>query len=104
MAAMPIETWRYKTQGEGKRHMGPMAGDFREAFGLGDFEGRITAIDADGVALAAIQGLNAKVGERELEIAQLSARVASSEELNARLAAQLKLIEQRLAAMEGMSE
>ena len=41
--------------------MGPMAQDFRDAFGLGETELGISTIDADGVALAAIQGLNAKL-------------------------------------------
>ena len=43
-----------------------MAQDFHRAFGLGDRETEIVTIDADGVALAAIQGLNAKLA-RELE-------------------------------------
>ena len=47
--------------------MGPMAQDFRAAFGLGETEKGISTIDADGVALAAIQGLNAKVDERVAE-------------------------------------
>jgi hypothetical protein len=45
--------------------MGPVAQDFRAAFGLGDSDKTITTVDADGVALAAIQGLNQKL-EAEL--------------------------------------
>jgi trimeric autotransporter adhesin len=41
--------------------MGPMAQDFRAAFGLGESEKAISTVDADGVALAAIQGLHAIV-------------------------------------------
>ncbi len=37
--------------------MGPTAQDFSEAFGLGAEDRHINTIDADGVALAAIQGL-----------------------------------------------
>ena len=40
---------------------GPVAQDFRAAFGLGDSETAISTVDADGVALAAIQDLNQKV-------------------------------------------
>jgi hypothetical protein len=42
-------------------HLGPTAEDFREAFGLGDSSADIGLIDGQGVALAAIQGLNAKL-------------------------------------------
>jgi hypothetical protein len=33
---MPIDTWRYKHQPGGPLHMGPMAQDFYNSFGLGD--------------------------------------------------------------------
>ncbi|MEM6282963.1 MAG: tail fiber domain-containing protein, partial [Chloroflexota bacterium] len=57
VAQMPISTWNYTAQGEGVLHMGPMAQDFYAAFGLGLDERHIDTVDADGVALAAIQGL-----------------------------------------------
>ena len=70
LAAIPVETWNYKTQDDAIRHMGPMAQDFAAAFGLGADEKRITTIDADGVALAAIQGLHqlAKAKDKELAV------------------------------------
>ncbi len=49
------------------RHLGPVAQDFRAAFGLGRNDTTITTVDADGVALAAIQGLNQKLIESNLE-------------------------------------
>jgi hypothetical protein len=56
-----------------------MAEDFRAAFGLGDGDRGINSVDADGVALAAIQGLNAKleakVAEQAKEIAELKRAV-----------------------------
>jgi DNA-binding FadR family transcriptional regulator len=51
-----------------------MAQDFRAAFGLGDNERTIATVDADGVALAAIQGLNTKV---ELALRERDALIAS---------------------------
>ena len=42
-----------------------MAQDFHDAFGLGDSDTQIVTVDADGVALAAIQGLNAKLEARD---------------------------------------
>ncbi len=41
--------------------MGPMAQDFYTAFGLGRGDPTITSVAPDGVALAAIQGLNEKL-------------------------------------------
>jgi hypothetical protein len=57
---LPMRTWSYIAQGEGIRPMHPMAQDFSAAFGLGEDGNTIATIDADGVALAAIQGLNTK--------------------------------------------
>ena len=51
---MPIYEWQYK--GQDRRHIGPMAQDFHKAINLGDDDKTIAAIDADGVALAAIKG------------------------------------------------
>ncbi len=63
VAALPITTWNYKTQDPSIRHLGPMAQDFAAAFGLGESEKTINTVDADGVALAAIQGLNQKLDQ-----------------------------------------
>lgn len=54
--ALPIARWTFKTQ-PGEQHMGPVAQDFWAAFGLGKDEKHIATVDADGVTLAAIQGL-----------------------------------------------
>jgi hypothetical protein len=69
VANLPITEWQYKTQGDA-RHIGPMAQDFREAFSLGRDDKHITSVDADGVALAAIQGLNEKLEEKLAEKAR----------------------------------
>lgn len=78
---LPMTTWIYTGSDEG-RHMGPMAEDFRAAFGLSGNGRSISTVDADGVALAAIQGLNRKL---EAENAILEARLAA---LEARLGAE----------------
>jgi hypothetical protein len=75
LAQVPIEAWSYTSQPEGIRHMGPMAQDFRAAFGLGEDERYIGSIDADGVALAAIQGLYQLSQDQEAQIATLEARI-----------------------------
>ena len=103
---MPVEEWNYKAQEDSIRHIGPMAEDFRAAFGVGDFVGRITSTDADGVALAAIQGLNQKLeanleetrgelDEKQAEIDRLEAELAKHDE-------QFASLEQRLLAMEAL--
>lgn len=84
VASLPIETWNYKTQDPSIRHMGPMAQDFHSAFGSGKDDKRISTIDANGVALAAIQGLYKLVREKETENAALRQRV---DDLEARLKA-----------------
>jgi len=73
VASLAIAEWSYR--GEADRHVGPIAEDFKAAFGLGGDERYIGTVDADGVALVAIQGLNAKleakVAEQAREIAEL---------------------------------
>jgi len=71
VAALPIRSWRYKSQEASIRHIGPTAQDFRAAFAVGESERTITTVDADGVALAAIQGLHQLVAEKERRIAEL---------------------------------
>ena len=73
IAALPITEWQFK--GEDLRHLGPMAQDFYAAFGLGQGETTIATVDADGVALAAIQALyredqknKKKINEHKIEI------------------------------------
>jgi hypothetical protein len=51
--------------------MGPMAQDFYAAFQLGESDKGIDTVDADGVALAAIQGVNALLTEKDGQIAAL---------------------------------
>ena len=80
----PIATWNLKGQGASIRHMGPMAQDFRAAFGLGETELGISTIDADGVALAAIQGLNAKLEATiAIQARELAAQRAEIDALSA---------------------
>lgn len=60
LASMPISTWRYRSEPD-VQHLGPMAQDFRQTFGLGDSDKVIAPVDAIGVALASIQALNQRV-------------------------------------------
>lgn len=75
LVALPIMTWDYKGSSEGQ-HMGPVAEDFKASFGLAGDGKSISTVDADGIALAAIQGLNAKL---ESENNSLRARLDALE-------------------------
>ncbi len=78
LTRLDISTWAYRGSSEG-RHLGPVAEEFREMFGLGSDGTSISTVDASGVALAAIQGLNTKL---EAENAALKSESAA---LRARL-------------------
>lgn len=93
VATLPIQTWNYRSQSEQIRHLGPTAQDFHAAFGLGADHRRISSVDADGVALAAIQGLHQALEEK-------SARIAALETRNATLEQRLAALERRLAEPE----
>jgi hypothetical protein len=54
---LSVSTWSYRSDPEGVRHMGPMAQDFKAAFGLGDTDRAYHQVDANGVTLAALQAL-----------------------------------------------
>lgn len=75
VAALPVATWNYKAQHESIQHIGPTAQDFRAAFGVGENDRTITTVDADGVALAAIQGLNQKLEEHKGELKRRLAKL-----------------------------
>jgi len=66
LAEVPIQTWSYKAEDPSVRHIGATAQDFQAAFGVGYNNTSISTIDADGVALAAIQGLYQVVQEKAL--------------------------------------
>ena len=79
LARMPIQEWSYKAQAPSIRHVGPTAQDFHAAFGLGEDPLRISTIDADGIALAAIRALEARTAALIQENERLRARVEKLE-------------------------
>lgn len=95
LANIPIETWSYRSQDPSIRHIGPMAGDFYAAFNVGEDEKYIGTGDADGVALAAIQGLYQLSQERDAHIAQLEAQNAAQQSQIDDLQARLTALERR---------
>jgi len=77
---VPVSEWNYRSQDASIRHVGPVAEDFRAAFGVGESERMISTVDAQGVAFAAIQGLNAKfdaaIAERDARIVKQDQEIA----------------------------
>jgi hypothetical protein len=62
---MAVTSWSYR--GSDVRHLGPMAQDFHAAFPYGSNKLAIDLGDANGVALVAIQALNAHIQRLERE-------------------------------------
>jgi hypothetical protein len=85
LARIPIKTWNFKSQDDSIRHIGPMAQDFRAAFGLGLGRTTIAGVDADGVAFSAIQGLYRQNQALERQNRALANRLARLERAVARL-------------------
>ncbi len=67
LVAVPVTSWAYNSDAS-TRHIGPMAQDFMAAFGVGDSDKHIHMVDANGVAMAAIQALYTLIQERDAQI------------------------------------
>src|SRR5262245_62053979 len=82
-----INEWSYI--GYDQRHIGPMAQDFHAQFPLNENDKALNDADLHGVALAAIQGLNQKLEQKETEITELKQTVNELRE-------QMKAMDQKL--------
>jgi hypothetical protein len=78
VASLELKEWKYKTEDPSVTHVGPMAEDFYATFGHGPSEESITTVDADGVALAAIQGLYELVKEQQADIERMRTAMAKA--------------------------
>ena len=96
VARLPLTRWQFKEDDSGAWHLGPTAQDFHAAFGLGANDTTIATVDADGVALAAIQGLNEKV---EVRSQKSEVRIQKLEAENAALRAELEQLKQLVGAL-----
>jgi hypothetical protein len=79
LAALPISTWNYIGEDPSVRHLGPMAQDFKAAFGLGDSDKVIDMIDANGVVMVAIQALHRRLAALSEQVAELERRLAEAQ-------------------------
>jgi hypothetical protein len=101
---MSIQEWNYIAGADEVRHIGPTAQEFHAAFGLGSDPLRIETIDADGVALAAIQALirenRTLVAENETLEDRVAGLAADAEARDARLAELESRLEDLAARLE----
>ncbi len=97
VSELPISSWNYKAEDASVRHIGPTAQDFYAAFALGQDDRHIGTIDEGGVALAAIQGLNQRLNEKDSLLKGLEAQLAAVQ--NEKDAA-LKQLQTQLTALQ----
>ncbi len=102
LAAMPVQSWNYKWESDTNTpHLGPMAQDFKAAFYPGRDDKSISTLEFDGVELAAIQGLNAKMEEENRALrAKIESRAAEISALNEKLTRLEMAINQMIKAKE----
>jgi hypothetical protein len=79
VSSLPVTEWSYKKDSKDVRHIGPMAQDFQAAFQLSSDDKHISVVDEGGVALAAIQGLNEKLKEKDAQVEALTERLSCLE-------------------------
>jgi uncharacterized coiled-coil protein SlyX len=91
VAELPLAEWSYRDDKRAARHVGPMAEDFRASLGLGRDAQHLAALDTTGVALAAIQGLNQLLEEKDAQLTEL-------EQQHALLMERLSALEEKLTA------
>ena len=94
VASMPISRWNFIGD-VATPHVGPMAQDFHAAFGLGTDDRHIATVDADGVALAAIQGLNQKLSEQAAALKNKDAEIQELRQAVAELQKSVRKITQQ---------
>lgn len=96
---LPITMWSYKNDTE-TRHLGPMAQDFQRVFGLGSDEKVIGTVDADGVALAGVQALEARTRNQASDLEKLK---EENKQLQERLDAMEKRTSLRTAGLPALA-
>ncbi len=97
---LPVSTWNYIDEGRGVRHIGPMAEDFYQTFGLGTNNISIGVQDLAGVSIAAVKALEERTAKLQQSNAQLTATLQKKTGEVEQLRSQLDGIQQRLAALE----
>jgi hypothetical protein len=87
--SMPVASFSYKDDPDGKRHIGPMAQDFQKAWQLTEEGTTINMSDLDGVTLAGVQALDARTRQMQAQLKSKDKTIKDLEERIARLEALL---------------
>lgn len=82
IAQIPVRSWNYKSQDPSIRHIGPVAQDFYEAFGVGESNLRISTVDIDGVNMLAIKALEKRTRMLSQENEQLKEMIQNLQNRN----------------------
>jgi len=104
---LTIQNWTYKADDK-SNHIGPIAEDFYEVFGLGKTDKKISSLDVAGIALAAVKELkqlNAKQDElisaQQDLVQQQAAKIATLEAQQSEILALKQSMEElRLSLLE----
>jgi hypothetical protein len=95
---LEVSAWRYKQEGKDARHIGPVAEDFQQVFGLGDGK-HISTVDSEGIALAAIKAIKA---EKDAEIEALRRDNEALKITNKALADRMQALEELMRKQQLM--
>jgi hypothetical protein len=100
LAHVPVFQWHYQWEETAATpHLGPMAQDFKAAFYPGRDDKSITTLEFDGVALAAIQGLNQKVEEQASQLKAKETQLQEQQKQINALLSRLGALEEKLASI-----
>lgn len=97
---VPITSWNYIDEGRNVRHIGPMAEDFFEQFGLGTNNISIGVQDLAGVSLAAVKELDAQLQTKTEEVKLLQDEVKQLRSTQSELEKRLAALEQLLGGQK----
>jgi hypothetical protein len=96
LRGVPVTTWNYKAQGRDIRHMGPMAQDFRAAFGLDQSDKGINTVDMDGVVLAGVKALDDRTTSMQSLIDAQQRELETLRDANRKMEERLRKLEKAL--------
>lgn len=100
LLSLPIRAWKYNSEQSSARHVGPMSQDFAAAFGLGDDDRFINAVDAHGVTFAAIQALHELTEEKRRRLENMIETLKETQDEIARLRVENQQLMARLRGVE----
>jgi hypothetical protein len=78
---LDVPAWNYRESTAAERHIGPVAEEFHDTFGVGADPRFLAPGDVAGVALASVKALQDEVRQRDARISELEARLQRLEAL-----------------------